>query len=173
MSTAKTTRRELIAAVVDGGRALGTATLLFHQTIADRLGLHMTDHKCLGIAQEAGPITAGELAARTGLTTGAITGVIDRLEKKGFVRRDADPDDRRRVVVRVVAERVEQDIRPLFQSLARSVTRLAERYEDRELRLVIDYMQRARDLLEDEAAKVRSPALPDKTAATTRAHKPA
>jgi DNA-binding MarR family transcriptional regulator len=70
--------------------------------VAERLGLHTTDHKCLGIAQEAGPITAGELANRTGLTTGAITGVIDRLEKRGFVRREACEGPKRRVVLHKV-----------------------------------------------------------------------
>ena len=156
MSRPKATRAELIAAVVDGGRRLSTATILFHETVAERLGLHTTDHKCLGIAQEAGAITAGELATRTGLTTGAITGVIDRLEKRGFVRREADPVDRRKVVVRVVAERVEREIRPLFESLAGAVTALAKTYDQAQLKIVTDYMDDARAVLEAEAAKLRS-----------------
>jgi len=160
MSRAKATRAELIAAVVDGGRRLSTATLLFHETVAERLGLHTTDHKCLGIAQEAGAITAGELATRTGLTTGAITGVIDRLEKRGFVRREADPVDRRKVVVRVIAERVQREIMPLFESLAASVTALAKTYDESQLKIVTDYMDAARTVLEAETARLRSaPAL--------------
>ncbi|HTS54194.1 MAG TPA: MarR family transcriptional regulator [Burkholderiales bacterium] len=160
MSRAKATRAELIAAVVDGGRRLSTATIVFHETVAERLGLHTTDHKCLGIAQEAGPITAGELASRTGLTTGAITGVIDRLESRGFVRREADPVDRRKVVVRVVAERVEREVRPLFESLAGAVTALAKTYDEAQLRIVTDYMEDARAVLEAEAARLRSSPAP-------------
>ena len=64
---------------------------MFHQAIADRLGLNVTDHKCIDLLLMKGPLTAGELAGMTGLTTGAITAVIDRLEKAGFVRREDDP----------------------------------------------------------------------------------
>src|SRR6516164_9446091 len=99
MSRDSRRREELLAALNDEFRQLTTATILFHQAIADRLGMNVTDHKCADILLRAGPITAGELAQRTGLTTGAITGVIDRLEKAGFVRRVRDPGDRRRVVV--------------------------------------------------------------------------
>ena len=70
---------------------------------------------------QTGPITAGELAERTGLTTGAITGVIDRLEKAGFVRRVKDPDDRRRVIIEPLAERIKGQIVPLFQSIGRGI----------------------------------------------------
>ncbi len=75
-------------------RDLSTETILLHQAIADRLGLNPTDHKCLSLLLDAGePITAGELAVRTGLTTGAITGIVDRLERARFVRRERDPND--------------------------------------------------------------------------------
>ena len=102
-------------------RHLATATILFHQAIADRLGMHLTDHKCGDILVQTGPITAGELAERTGLTTGAITGVIDRLEKAGFVRRVKDPDDRRRVIIEPLPERIKGQIAPLFQSIGRAI----------------------------------------------------
>src|SRR5215831_16503044 len=92
-------RAELVAALSDEFRQLSTATILFHQAIADRLGMNVTDHKCADILLRTGAITAGELSRRTGLTTGAITGVIDRLEKAGFVRRAKDAGDRRRVIV--------------------------------------------------------------------------
>ena len=84
-------RSELLAALKDQFRQLATATVLFNQAIADRLGMHLTDHKCADILTGTGPITAGELAERTGLTSGAITGVIDRLEKAGFVQRARTP----------------------------------------------------------------------------------
>lgn len=77
-------KSELIGLLIDEMRETTTVTILFHQAIADRLGMNITDHKCAGILARSGPITAGELARRTGLTTGAITGVIDRLERAGF-----------------------------------------------------------------------------------------
>src|SRR5690349_6128631 len=83
------------------GRELSARTVLFHQAVAERLGIGSTDHKCLDIAARAStdqPLTAGQLAELTGLTTGAITGVLDRLEKAGFIRREKHPHDRRQVV---------------------------------------------------------------------------
>src|SRR5437867_12726632 len=84
------------------GFRLSTATVLFHAAIADRLGVGATDGKCYSILRQTGPITAGELAERTGLTTGAITGVIDRLERADLVCRARDPNDRRRVVLELL-----------------------------------------------------------------------
>ena len=85
----------LIARLDHAMRETTTVTILFHQAIADRLGMNVTDHKCAGILAQSGPITAGELARRTGLSTGAITGVIDRLERAGFAHRARDAVDRR------------------------------------------------------------------------------
>src|SRR5438105_15388836 len=83
------------------GRTLSTHTVMLHAAVAERLGLNITDHKALDFAcRGGGPVTAGELAELTGLTTGAITGVIDRLEKAGFARRERDPNDRRRIILR-------------------------------------------------------------------------
>src|SRR5215813_7862986 len=99
MSRDNPERAEVLAALMTEFRQLSAATILFHQAVADRLGMNVTDHKCADILERHGPLTAGELAERTGLTTGAITGVIDRLEKTGFVRRAEDPGDRRRVII--------------------------------------------------------------------------
>src|SRR6266852_1771624 len=99
MSRHSPRRAVLLAALFREFREMSAATIMFHQAIADRLGMNITDHKCADILSRTGPITAGELAQRTGLTTGAITGVIDRLEKAGFVCRAKDPSDRRRVIL--------------------------------------------------------------------------
>src|SRR5215475_10461124 len=111
----------------EAGRRLSTATIMFHQALADQLGLHPTDHKCIGLLGSAGSATAGELAEATGLTTGAITGVIDRLEAAGFVRREDDPHDRRRVIIRVVPKRY-GDIARLFEPFAAAVFEMGSRY---------------------------------------------
>jgi DNA-binding MarR family transcriptional regulator len=155
MSRASGQRAELLAALNDEFRQLSTATILFHQAIADSLGMNVTDHKCADVLSRTGPITAGELARRTGLTTGAITGVIDRLEKAGFVRRAKDPDDRRRVVIEPIVERMERVIGPLFASMARSAGELCARYSTEELAVIRDFTMRAREMADEETRKLR------------------
>jgi DNA-binding MarR family transcriptional regulator len=136
-------------------RRLSGETVFFHQGIAERLGLHPTDHKCLDLLTETGPITAGRLAELTGLTTGAITGVIDRQERAGFVRREDDPDDRRRVIIQPVPER-EPEVSRLFESLARAMSELCDRYSEEELALILDFVLRSRAVLHEEAARLRA-----------------
>jgi DNA-binding MarR family transcriptional regulator len=140
----------------DGFRRLSAATILFHQAIADRLGMNITDHKCADILARTGPITAGELARQTGLTTGAITGVIDRLEKRGFAERVRDPDDRRRVVVKPNVTRMEQEIAPLFESMGRSASAICSRYRTKELAVIHDFTSRCQLMAVDETCKLRA-----------------
>src|SRR5829696_7912643 len=80
-------------------RRHSTAAVLFHHAVADRLGLGPTDHKCLDLLRERGPMTGSDLAALTGLTSGAVTGVVARLERAGYVRREPDPSDGRRLIL--------------------------------------------------------------------------
>jgi DNA-binding MarR family transcriptional regulator len=148
-------RAELLAALNGELRELSTAAILFHQAIADRLGLNITDHKCAGILCGTGPIPAGELAERTGLTTGAITGVIDRLEAAGFVRRAPDANDRRRVIVEPFPERIEREVGPLFESMARAMGELCAHYSTEELAVIRDFIARAHKGAYAEAGKLR------------------
>lgn len=129
---------------------------MFHQTVAERFGLGATDSRAWSILDETGPITAGELAERTGLTTGAVTGIIDRLEEAGWVRRDADPGDRRKVIVRPLRhpER-ERRARALFASLHRGFGRVAGGYRDDELALILEFITSCTDLLWEETRKLR------------------
>jgi DNA-binding MarR family transcriptional regulator len=136
------------------GRQLSAATIMFHQAIADRLGLNPTDHKCMDLVALSGAMTAGELAEATGLTTGAITGVVDRLEAAGFVRREDDPRDRRRVILRLVPARYAQAGR-LFEHLSRVTAELAERYSDRDLATILDFMTRSREVLREATGELR------------------
>ena len=149
-------RAELLAALLGEFRQLSAATILFHQAVADRLGMNITDHKCADILARTGPITAGDLARRTGLTTGAITGVIDRLERGGFVRRVRDPHDRRRVIVDPVVQHMEQVIAPLFESMGRSAAELCARYSTEELAVIHDFTTRCQQMAIDEACKLRA-----------------
>ena len=93
---------ELAAAFGAAIRKTGALMQLMGQAAADRIGINATDLNCLNILSFSGQMTAGELARATGLTTASITGVVDRLEEAGYVRRERDPRDRRRVVIQLV-----------------------------------------------------------------------
>lgn len=97
----KSNKSEKIGELIREFRVSGNLDDAFDNLAAQRLGVNETDLHCLNIIENAGGVTAGELAAESGLTTGAVTGVIDRLERKGFARRVSDPSDRRRVKVEV------------------------------------------------------------------------
>jgi|SRR5215468_4901412 len=155
MSRGVAERAELLAALVGEFRQLSAATIMFHQAVADRLGMNVTDHKCADLLERNGPLTAGELAQRTGLTTGAITGVIDRLEQAGFVRRAKDPGDRRRVIIEPCYKRMGQVIGPLFESMGRAAAALCARYSTEELGVIRDFVARAHQMALEEARKLR------------------
>lgn len=135
-------------------RALSSQTVLYSQAVAERLGINLTDLMCLGILGGTGPITAGRLAGLTGLTTGAITGVVDRLERAGYVRRERDPDDRRRVIVTRVPERQQETGAP-FGSMLQASAELFSRYGDEDLALILDYVTRSNAMLQEETARLR------------------
>ena len=94
-------KEELVDRLIREFRTSGNQDDAFDALAAERLGVSESDLRCLNIVENAGGISAGELAAQAGLTAGAVTGVIDRLERAGYARRVPDPSDRRRVTVEV------------------------------------------------------------------------
>ena len=146
-------RKRILAELARVGRENSDATVLFHTTVAARLGLHPTDYKALGILERLGAMSAGDIACQSGLATASVTNLIDRLEKKGFVRRLRDGKDRRRVLVEVVRDRISGG-RPLFASTIESLARLFKRYSDRELALIADFLGRNGDRLREETRKL-------------------
>jgi DNA-binding MarR family transcriptional regulator len=139
------------------GRENSDATVLFHAAIADRMELHPTDYKALGILQRLGPLSAGDLGRHSGLATASVTNLIDRLEGRGFVRRVRDVEDRRRVLVEVVADKV-AGAGELFASSRASLARLFERYPDRDLAVIADFLARNAERLREETRKLSDPA---------------
>jgi DNA-binding MarR family transcriptional regulator len=115
--------------------------VLYSQAVAERLGINSTDLECLDFIVLRGPLSAGELAVATGLTTGAITGVIDRLERAGFVRRDRHASDRRKVLVRTLPA-VERDITPLFKPMERGAMSALSKYSEKELAFLLETFTR-------------------------------
>ena len=133
---------------------IGTWSVLFKQALAERLRINASDLECLDLLAETGPVTAGQLAQHTGLTTAAITGMIDRLEKGRFVQRIRDADDRRKVVVQPLPDRL-PEIGRLYASLAQAVVQLRSRYSSEEQALLLDFATRVNRIFEDETLKLR------------------
>jgi DNA-binding MarR family transcriptional regulator len=132
-------REEVIQAIVVKFREMSTQTIMFHQTVADILGLHITDHKSLDIIYRFGAMPAGKLGELTGLTTGAVTGIIDRLEEAGYVRRTNDPKDRRRTIIEPTAnKKLERKIEGIFIPLHERMHKLLSSYSDSELAFLLD-----------------------------------
>ena len=140
---------------MDSWRELSARTIFLHQAIADHLGLNLTDHKCLDIVLTRGPMTAGRLAEDSSLTTGAITGVVDRLEKKGFVRRVADPHDRRKTMIEVVPERL-IGIEQLFAGLSKKMTAATAHYSASERAAIDDFARRTATVIDEFVRELRS-----------------
>jgi DNA-binding MarR family transcriptional regulator len=144
MSRARKRREDLVAALNTAMRDVSGQGVMYSQAVAQRLGINSTDLECLDLVVLRGPITAGGLAAATGLTTGAITGVIDRLERAGFARRERDPEDRRKVLVRAEPA-VFDRIAPLFEPMQRAAMTALAPYRDEELALLLDFFTRVRE----------------------------
>lgn len=148
-------RAALITDVARALRRAGQHAVFFHHAAAEHLGLSAPDSRVLSYLQEAGAVPAGRLAAVTGLTTGAVTGMIDRLERAGAVRRETDPHDRRKVIVvplagtpgRAKAERV-------FAPLGKAFAALAARYSDAQLATVLDFVSRASEMMREQTARL-------------------
>jgi DNA-binding MarR family transcriptional regulator len=150
-------REEIIRAISDKFREMSTETIMFHQAIADVLGLHITDHKCLDLITRYGSMPAGRLAELTGLTTGAVTGIIDRLEEAGYVRRTNDPKDRRRTIVQPTQnKKLEKKIEMLFVPLRDRMHKLLSAYSDSELTFLLEATTKFLEQTHEESKKLRS-----------------
>jgi DNA-binding MarR family transcriptional regulator len=141
-------------------RRHSTATVLFHHAIADRLGLGPADHKCLDLLHERGSVTASELAAITGLTSGAVSGVVARLERAGHISREPDPVDRRKQILRP-APGGARDIAELFDEVQADAAELLEGFDAHQLSGIAEFLARGTDFAYRRAALLRVQALSD------------
>jgi DNA-binding MarR family transcriptional regulator len=155
LSPGRKTKKELIGELISEFRIAGNQDSAFDNLAAERLGLNRTDLHCLNIIENSGGLTAGELADEAGLTTGAVTGVIDRLERAGYARRVSDPADRRRVKLEVT---------PKFYSRANKIwgpmaadweSRLSRRFTAEELELVTEFLRATNELSRGHLERLR------------------
>ena len=150
-------KEEFIEAINDKFREMSTETIMFHQAVADILGLHITDHKCLDFIYRFGAMPAGRLADLTGLTTGAVTGIIDRLEKAGYVRRISDPKDRRRTIVEPTRnKKLERKLELIFIPLRKRMHKILSSYSDSELAFLLNTTTEMLEQTREESKKLRS-----------------
>ncbi len=136
-------RSELIERMNLAGREISSAAVMFHTAVAARRGLSATEEKALDILLREGPMTHAVLREHTGLAAASVTDLIDRLERKGYAARGPHPDDRRRVLVAALADRVYADMAPLFVDWVQSLDELYATYTDAQLRTISDFMTQA------------------------------
>ena len=149
------TRRELLNRLWELGRKMSTQTVFLHQAIAQSVGLNATDTKCIDLILRGpgGSVTAGWLSDMTGLTTGAITHILDRLEKRQFIERVRDTQDRRKIFIRVRPESLEPLI-PKYEAMGNAYISIVEQYGDEELQLICDYLEKISEVSERELANM-------------------
>jgi DNA-binding MarR family transcriptional regulator len=140
------TKRRLVDELVTQFRISGNQDSAFDNLAAERLGVNRTDLHCLNAIENSGGLTAGRLAAEVGLTTGAVTGVIDRLERAGFARRVPDPDDRRRVKLEVTPEFYARADRLWGPLKADWESTLADRFSGAELERIIEFLRATNEI---------------------------
>ncbi|WMX46508.1 MarR family winged helix-turn-helix transcriptional regulator [Streptomyces roseicoloratus] len=157
MTQKKVAGREALMAGMQGeARRYMASYALFNQAVADHLRLHPTDVQCLSLLSlEGEPVTIGRVAELTGLTTGSATRLVDRLERAGYVRRERDAEDRRRVLVASVPEKA-AELAAFWRRLNRAWGELFDAYDDAEITLLTDYMRRTIDLSATQVERLRA-----------------
>ncbi|MEV6554943.1 MarR family transcriptional regulator [Nocardia sp. NPDC051756] len=140
------------------GREFASAMVNFHAATGKLLGLSAVERKCMDTLRILGPVPAGTIAEHTGLTTGAVTGLVDRLEKAGYAKRTRDPLDRRKVRVELVPnERVDELLAEVFVPFGTEMAELMTRYSPAELQAIRDWIDRTTDILVRNTQRISDP----------------
>jgi DNA-binding MarR family transcriptional regulator len=135
-------------------RDLAARVALFHEAAANKLGLHATDVKALRLLSEQA-MTAGSLANQTGLTGAAVTALVDRLEQSGYVARERDAGDRRRVTIRAAPAKI-RELDRLYAGLSIEMAALLSKYDASEFAIIADYIAKATEVLAKQTMKLRA-----------------
>jgi DNA-binding MarR family transcriptional regulator len=147
------TRLALMWRLADEIRASQNISEAFDERVASDLGINRTDLRCLDILDQRGPLTAGQLAGAMHLSSGAITTLVDRLERAGYARRSRDTADRRRVLIELSPETRKLST-AYYEPLFKGTTRLLENHTAAELELMINFLEKGRELVEQELRKL-------------------
>jgi DNA-binding MarR family transcriptional regulator len=147
-------RAELLEQLAMAGRASSVATVMFHTAVAAKQGLSASEEKALDLLERSGPLTAGELARQSGLAPASVTGLINRLEQKGFARRIQNPSDRRSILVEVDVERMYARVAPLFANWVRSLEELYAGYSDEQLEVILHFLTEAARRQQEATARL-------------------
>ena len=131
-------------------------SLQMHEAVARKAGFAGTDHKYLGFFLQKGRLTAGELSVLTGLTTGAVTGLIDRFEEKGLVNREPDPHDRRKVYIVPDAQKIMAVLSPFYKKFQSDTDKLFAEFSKQELDVIQTYFLKAIKLMNDTKGKIHA-----------------
>jgi DNA-binding MarR family transcriptional regulator len=158
VSTSHAQRAALVLALEQALRETSAQSVLFSQAVAERAGMSPADLESLDLLIRHGPMTAGRLAELTGLTTGAVTGLVDRLERRGYARRERHPTDRRSVVVQPLTEPALRDLEPSYTAMRQAIDKLFSRYSEEELNVILDFMERAAAVTAEQVGALRSQA---------------
>jgi DNA-binding MarR family transcriptional regulator len=154
-------RADAIADHAEAMRVFLAHAVLFQDAVARSAGLNGTDLQALGLLLSDGPATPGELAQRTGLTAGgAITTMLDRLERGGFVTRTRDAADRRRVLVSAVPEAVFAEVGPVYGGVAERWNAYLDTLSEEQIRFATEFLERAAAFNRDETERLRPRARP-------------
>lgn len=146
-------KAELIAELFSAVRENQVATDKMDDAAARGMGVNRTDSRALDIVERLGPVTAGKLSVDAGLTSGAVTAVIDRLVKKGYVRRVADPTDRRRVLIEKT-EKLDQISKRFYGPLAERSMPLLDKFSNTELETIVRFLKLGTDMVERRVAEL-------------------
>ncbi len=146
-------REALLRAVADAGRASGASAVMLHMAMSEKLGLGPGDGKAYDLLLRRGPLTAGELGLATGLTSGSVTALIDRLEVGGYARRARDETDRRKVYVHANPQKM-AGFAPLMTAFLAGLETLHASYDDDTLKLLVGYIQKVTALADEAIARI-------------------
>ena len=149
-------KKELIEELSQSMQRSGTLTVLHTNAVADRIGISATEFESMDVISHNQPISAGHLASRCGLTTGAITGIVDRLEKAGLVKRVRDPEDRRRVLLEPIEnEDKKRKVRELYQPMSQAFQEIMEECTPEQIQFLVDIHNKMSDRVEKIIADLR------------------
>ena len=150
----KSRKNDLVKQVNMGAREYGISTVLFRHAVGETLGVNVTDMECLALIFFKGLATPSELGRYTGLTSGATTAMLDRLEKARLIERHPNPRDRRGTLIVLTNERTEE-VGAMFASGREAIDKLTSRYSESELEVIADYLRRLVTVWEEEREKLK------------------